>query len=167
MDAQIRYTISVAALELALSNPNAVYLPLTIDKTVFSQRVLANSGVLSEWSVEVKTDSYIVDTTVAFPTVASFIDFLDTEKKILSFDLADNVNKIIVSIPDSKTANDPDFLKFLETVFPGDAIEISVELPKAPRTSKGFKVEKNKALYFSASTQFFTLKNGNVLELSW
>jgi len=167
VEALLQYTISVAALELGLSESNALYIPLTIDKNVFSQRVLANSGELLSWSVRSGTDSYLVDARVAFPDLPSFISFLDTGKKLIQYTSGENTNRLTVTIPEANTGTDPDFLKFLETVFPDDSIEISLELPKLPKSSKGFKVERNKAVFSDASTKIYILKTGINLELSW
>jgi len=164
-EALVQYSISVAALELAASNSSLLYLPLSIDRKVFSDRVLANSGELVSWSMQSRTDSYFVDARVAFPTTESFCAFLDAEKKILRFDSIDTGSKLSVTIPESKT--DPEFLNFLETAFSQDSIELSLELPRVPRIGKGFKLDRNKATFSGTAASLFASKSGTALELSW
>ncbi len=167
VEAALQYTISVAALELSINESKALYIPITIDGTVFADRVLANSGELASWSVQNRTDSYFVDTRVIFPNMLSFVIFLDAEQKLIQFTNIENVSKLSVSIPDTKKEIDPEFLKFLETAFTADSIELSMELPKPPRSSKGFKVDRTKAAFFGTSAMFFSAKPGSILELSW
>jgi hypothetical protein len=167
VDAALEYSIPLALVELVARPEYRPYLPLPFDRAELAAKASAAGAELSSWESAEGSEYTTVSAKLKFPSVQSFASFFASDYAALKYSASGGVNTLSATLVGGRPRLDADFSAFLDAVFPDRAIEFGIELPRPPRSSKGFMGDRNKLRFSRSSNELFAAKDSILLEFSW
>jgi len=167
VELSITYTVSTAVDELGKLGANAAYLPLPVGRDDLELAATRAGGQLRSWSRKDGGESFVVAASLAFPTVAAFVSFLDPEGELAVYGESGGTSTLSLTLSGGLSPADPDLVEFVRVAFADYSVNIEFELPRVPRTARGFILSGRKASFSMKAADLYASSIPTTASVSW
>lgn len=167
VELSVDYTVSTAVDELGKLGSNAAYLPLPVGRNDLELAATRAGGQLRSWSRKDGGESFVVNAVLAFPTAAAFASFLDPKGELAVYGESGGTSTLSLTLSGGLPPADPDLVEFVKVAFADYTVSIELELPRSPKTARGFILSGRKASFSIKSSDLYAAAVPTIASVSW
>ena len=167
VDLSLAYTVSTAVDELGKLGANAAYLPLPVGRDDLELAATRAGGQLRSWARKDGGDSFVVTAALAFPTAAAFASFLDPKGELAVYGESGGSSTLSLTLSRGLPPANQDLVEFVRVAFADYTVNVELELPRSPRTARGFILSGRKASFSIKSSDLYASAVPTTASVSW
>jgi hypothetical protein len=167
VDLTLTYTVSAALDELGKLGANAAYIPVPVGRDDLQLAAERAGGELRSWSRKDGTESFVVTSTLRFPTAAAFASFIDPAGKLARYSEAGGKATLSMTLSQGTPPADKDLVEFIRVAFSEYAISVRIAVPRNPSASSGFTVSGRNASFSMKAAELFGSAVPVAVSVSW
>lgn len=167
VDLTMTYTVSTALDELGKLGANAAYIPVPVGREDLQLAADRAGGELRTWSRKDGTESFVVTSTLRFPTAAAFATFIDPAGKLANYSEAEGKSTLSMTLSEGTPPADKDLVEFIRVAFSEYVIAVRVTTPKNPSASSGFTIAGRTASFSMKAAELFGSPVPVAVSVSW